>query len=231
MISLAAVWDEPQSISFALFADGGCVHHDNGPLGSKAIGRAEERRVELLKANGYNAIRTSHNPVSRAFVAACNKLGVMLMEEAFDCWAEGKNVDDYHLHFNDWWQRDVASMVLRDRNAPSIIMWSIGNEIPMRRSPEGIALSAQISVYIRSLDPSPTGSTRAVTSAYPGVGEDNATDAYMAPLDVAGYNCTQQLSLLCLALRFHGNRLLVVTTVRQTAHSATRRTMPASPTE
>ena len=167
---------------------GGCVHHDNGPLGSKAIARAEERRVELLKGNGYNAIRTSHNPVSRAFVAACNKHGVMLMEEAFDCWADGKNVDDYNRHFEAWWQRDVTSMVLRDRNAPSIIMWSIGNEIPMRKQPAGIALSKAISDYIRSLDPSVDGTTRAVTSAYPGVGEDKATDDYLAPLDVAGYN-------------------------------------------
>ena len=84
---------------------GGCVHHDNGPLGSKAIGRAEERRVELLKGNGYNTIRTSHNPVSRAFVEACNRLGVMLMEEAFDCWDTGKNLNDYHVFFDDWWQR------------------------------------------------------------------------------------------------------------------------------
>ena len=106
---------------------GGCVHHDNGPLGSRAIGRAEERRVELLKKNGYNAIRTSHNPVSRAFVQACNKHGVMLMEEAFDCWGKGKNVDDYHLYFEEWWQRDIQSMVLRDRNNPSIVMWSVSH--------------------------------------------------------------------------------------------------------
>jgi len=79
-------------------------------------------------------------------------------------------------------------MVLRDRNAPSIIMWSIGNEIPMRKQPAGIALSKAISDYIRSLDPSVDGTTRAVTSAYPGVGEDKATDDYLAPLDVAGYN-------------------------------------------
>jgi hypothetical protein len=105
---------------------GGCVHHDNGPLGSKAIAAAEERRVQLLKNNGYNAIRTSHNPVSRAFVQACEKLGMLLMEEAFDCWDQGKNPDDYHLYFNDWWRRDVESMVLRDRNSPAIIMWSIG---------------------------------------------------------------------------------------------------------
>lgn len=81
---------------------GGCVHHDNGPLGAMAIDRAEERRVEILKSHGYNAIRTSHNPVSPAFLDACDKLGVLVMNEAFDCWAEGKNPQDYHLFFNDW---------------------------------------------------------------------------------------------------------------------------------
>lgn len=78
--------------------------------------------------------------------------------------------------------------VLRDRNAPAIIMWSIGNEIPMRKTPAGIALSKTISDFIRGLDPSVDGTKRAITSAYPGVGEDEATDDYMAPLDVAGYN-------------------------------------------
>jgi beta-galactosidase len=170
---------------------GGCVHHDNGPLGSKAIAAAEERRVQLLKNNGYNAIRTSHNPVSRAFVQACEKLGVLLMEEAFDCWDQGKNLDDYHLYFHDWWRRDVASMVLRDRNSPAIIMWSIGNEIPDKTTPVGISLSKAISDYIRVLDPSPVGTKRAVTSAFNGIGkkgEGQNTDAYLAPLDVAGYN-------------------------------------------
>jgi hypothetical protein len=90
---------------------GGCVHHDNGALGSKVIDRADERRVEALKANGYNAIRTSHNPVSQAFVAACDKLGVMLMEEAFDCWDTGKNTDDYNKYFWGWWRRDISAMV------------------------------------------------------------------------------------------------------------------------
>ncbi len=81
---------------------GGCVHHDNGPLGSAAIARAEERRVELLKANGFNAIRTSHNPPSTAFLDACDRLGMLVIDEAFDCWEQGKNPQDYHLFFKDW---------------------------------------------------------------------------------------------------------------------------------
>ena len=170
---------------------GGCVHHDNGPLGSSAIPRADERRVALLKASGYNAIRTSHNPPSKAFVDACDRLGVILMVEAFDTWQQGKNPGDYHLYFDRWWQRDLATMVLRDRNAPSVLMWSIGNEIGMRHSPEGAALSRNLSAAVRRLDDGGGGSRRAVTSAYPGPGADAATDAFLAPLDVAGYNYAQ----------------------------------------
>jgi len=166
---------------------GGCVHQDNGPLGSVALDRAEERRVETLKNVGYNAIRTSHNPVSPAFVDACDRLGVILMEEAFDCWSGGKNPDDYHLYFDDWWRRDITSMVKRDRNQPSILLWSIGNEIPIRTQPEGYALSKEISDLVRDLDPS----GRAVTSAFPGVSD--AADEYFAPLDVAGYNYSPQV--------------------------------------
>ena len=106
------------------------MHHDNGPLGAATIDRAEARRVELLKANGYNAIRTSHNPVSPAFLAACDRLGMLVMDEAFDCWSRGKNSNDYHRDFDSWWRRDLAAMVLRDRNHPSVIMWSIGPPRP-----------------------------------------------------------------------------------------------------
>ena len=129
---------------------GGCMHHDNGPLGSAAYDRAEERRVELMKANGFNAIRCSHNPPSEAFLNACDRLGVMVIDETFDMWRKPKNPQDYHLYFDEWWQRDVESMVLRDRNHPSIIMWSIGNEIPERGEPEGVQLARQIGDFIRA---------------------------------------------------------------------------------
>lgn len=126
--------------------------------------------------------------MSRAFVAACERLGVILMEEAFDTWSGGKNQDDYHLYFDDWWKRDMESMVLRDRNSPAILLWSIGNEIPIRHSPQGANLSAQLSAYVRALDPAPPSSRRALTSAYPMPPADAATDAFLAPLDVSGYN-------------------------------------------
>jgi beta-galactosidase len=160
---------------------GGCLHHDNGPLGARAYDRAEERRVELLKAAGYNALRMAHNPPSPAFLDACDRLGVMVIDEAFDMWREGKNPHDYHLFFDEWWRRDVESMVGRDRNHASIIMWSIGNEIPNRAKPETVATAKALGDYVRRLDP-----TRPVTSAVNDMGEDK--DPYFATLDVAGYN-------------------------------------------
>eukprot|EP00948_MAST-09A_sp_MAST-9A-sp1_P003532 g3532.t1 len=165
---------------------GGCVHHSNGILGSKAIESADWRRVETLKRDGgYNAIRTSHNPVSPGFIRAANRLGVMLMEEAFDTFAQGKNPQDYHLFFKDWHRRDVIAMINRDFNAPAIIMWSIGNEIPSRDNDEGKMYSKELAALVHSLDP-PTGNGRVSTSAVPGVQE--ADDDFLAPLDVSGYN-------------------------------------------
>ncbi|MDB5193640.1 MAG: hypothetical protein JWQ96_3203 [Segetibacter sp.] len=160
---------------------GGCIHHDNGPLGSKAYDRAEERKVQLLKASGYNAIRTSHNPPSPAFLDACDRLGMLVIDEAFDTWKERKNRNDYNLYFNDWWQRDIESMVYRDRNHPSIIMWSTGNEIPNRGKPEVAAVAQMLTDHIKTLD-----TTRPVTAGVNGI--DQKPDAFLAALDVAGYN-------------------------------------------
>lgn len=164
--------------------NGGCVHHDNGCLGAAAFDRAEERKVELLKAAGFNAVRTSHNPPSETFLNACDKLGLLVMDEAFDCWRIGKNKNDYALYFDKWWRRDLESMVVRDRNHPSIIMWSIGNEIPERGEPEAIKTAKMLADAIRKIDVS-----RPVTSA---IVENNknwtAFDSLMDVHDVAGYN-------------------------------------------
>ena len=171
---------------------GACVHHDNGPLGSAAIDRAEERRVELLKANGYNAIRCSHNPPSSVFLDACDRLGMMVVDESFDMWRQEKNPDDYHLDFNDWWKRDIDSVVLRDRNHPSVIMWSIGNEISERSDPDGVAIAKDLSTRVRELDKS-----RPVTMAVPFFFDPthprpwSDTDAAYQFLDVCGYNYTR----------------------------------------
>jgi beta-galactosidase len=160
---------------------GGCVHHDNGPLGAMAFDRADERRVELLKASGFNAIRCAHNPSGSAFLDACDRLGMLVINEAFDMWETGKNPFDYHLYFRDWWKKDIESMVLRDRNHPCIIMWSSGNEIPERGNERGVELSKMIADHIRSLD-----ATRPVTSAVNSLHPDK--DPYFATLDIAGYN-------------------------------------------
>jgi len=160
---------------------GGCMHHDNGPLGSAAYDRAEERRVELMKASGFNSIRCAHNPPSPAFLDACDRLGILVIDESFDMWRRPKNPQDYHRFFDDWWQEDVKSMVKRDRNHPSIIMWSTGNEIPERGEAEGVETSEMLAEFIRELDP-----TRPVTAAVNGLGPDK--DPYFATLDVSGYN-------------------------------------------
>jgi len=165
---------------------GGCMHHDNGPLGAATIDRAEERRVQLMKAYGFNAIRTSHNPPSPAFLDACDRYGVLVLDEAFDCWEEGKNPDDYGKYFDAWWQRDVDSMIMRDRNHPSVIMWSIGNEVPQRAKERGYVIAKQLSDEVHRLD-----STRPVTEAVCGLWDGrpwSATEKTFSFLDVGGYN-------------------------------------------
>ncbi len=168
---------------------GGCVHHDNGMLGSACIPRAEERRVETLKTSGYNAIRTSHNPPSRDFLEACDRLGMVVIDEAFDCWEKGnKNPQDYHLYFKDWWQRDLEAMILRDRNHPCVVFWSIGNEINERAEPHGVEIGMALRTAAHKLDP-----TRPVTAAichawdHAGQTWEDMQPAFTY-LDVGGYN-------------------------------------------
>ena len=169
---------------------GGCIHHDNSLLGSAAFDRAETRRIELLKAAGFNAIRTAHNIPSPALLDACDRLGMMVLDENFDCWESGKNPFDYHLHFKDWWQNDLDTMILRDRNHPSVVMWSIGNEIPNQFSERVAELSKLLAERIRSLDP-----TRPITEAVcefspkteKGQSQD-VQDRSMSALDIMGYN-------------------------------------------
>jgi beta-galactosidase len=177
---------------------GGCVHHDNGLLGAVSFADAEERRILLLKARGFTAIRSSHNPCSSAFRLACDRHGILLIEEAFDAWQVHKTPDDYSTYFREHWESDLGSMVLSARNSPSVIMWSIGNEIPERTSNEGLEYSWRLANAVHRLDP-----TRPVTAAihaFPGrpvvAGEFTArrgAGGVPAPaatvfLDVVGYN-------------------------------------------
>ncbi|GGA81924.1 sugar-binding domain-containing protein [Puia dinghuensis] len=168
----------------SLKIDGGCVHHDNGCLGAAAYDRAEERKVELLKSAGFNAVRTSHNPPSEAFLNACDRLGLLVIDEAFDCWRMGKNKYDYATYFDQWWRRDLETMIVRDINHPSIVLWSIGNEIVERGTPEAVKTAKMLAGAIRKIDTS-----RPMTSAIVENGKDwAALDPLMAAHDVAGYN-------------------------------------------
>ncbi|WP_255510520.1 sugar-binding domain-containing protein [Flavobacterium sp. GSA192] len=164
--------------------NGGCVHHDNGALGAAAYDRAEVRKVELLKTAGFNALRTSHNPPSEAFLDACDRLGMLVIDEAFDGWKEKKTTYDYASIFDKWWKHDVESMVLRDRNHPSIIMWSIGNEIIERKEPAAVETAKMLVNAVRNIDV-----TRPVTSAMTTWDKSwEIFDPLMAVHDVAGYN-------------------------------------------
>ena len=162
---------------------GGSVHDDNGPLGAAAFDRAEERKVELLKAAGHNAVRTAHNPPSPAFLDACDRLGLLVLDEPFDMWKASKVKFDYGRDFDEWWKRDISAMVLRDRNHPSIVIWGIGNEIPELEVERGREMAKQLADHVRSLD-----NTRPLTLAFPGSTTAPNAEAVFALLDITGYN-------------------------------------------
>ena len=137
---------------------GACIHHDNGVLGAAAFPQAEERKIRILKENGYNAVRISHHPASDALLAACDKLGVYVMDEAFDMWYKSKNPYDYARDFETWHLRDLEAMVRQDFNHPSVILYSIGNEVSEPAEPKGLQTAKEMIDYLHSLD-----ANRAVT--------------------------------------------------------------------
>lgn len=137
---------------------GGCVHHDNGILGAASWEKSEWRRVRIMKEAGFNAIRSSHNPASEAMLRACDAYGVYVLDETFDTWYNRKNKYDYGCDFNEWWQADTAAMVERDYNHPSVIMYSIGNEVAEPLEEKGVKKGQEQIDLIRSID-----ATRPVT--------------------------------------------------------------------
>lgn len=182
---------------------GGCFHHDNGPLGAAAIDRAEERKIEIIKKAGFNAIRCSHNPPSPAFLDACDRIGLVVIDEAFDMWEQSKmgtlgslmsrkeiQTNEYSNHFKTWYKKDIESMVVRDRNHPSVIMWSIGNEIVEAADTSGLRIATNLVNEVRKYD-----TTRAVTEAHVDMGAimggkstwDSRAE-HMTLLNVVGYN-------------------------------------------
>lgn len=165
---------------------GACIHHDNGLLGSAAFNRAEERKVEILKSNGFNAIRCSHNPFSKSFYQACDRLGMLVIDEFSDMWEYYKNPQDYSIFFKDYWNKNLTNWMMRGRNHPSIIMWSIGNEIYELEDSTRLRIGKQLATRVRELD-----DTRAVTQAITGFfypeGWETTAPAFSF-VDVCGYN-------------------------------------------
>ncbi len=134
---------------------GGCLHHDNGLLGAVSLYDAEYRKLSLLKASGFNAVRTTHNPPSPAFVEACDRLGMYIFDEAFDAWGMAKQPGDYSMFFATDWQKDLTAFIRRDRIHPSVIIWSTGNEIVERGGlNNGYTLATQLADTVKALDPS-----------------------------------------------------------------------------
>ena len=133
---------------------GGCMHHDNGVIGACTLEAAEDRRVRLMKASGFNAIRSAHNPISKAMLDACDRHGMLVMDEFSDVWLRHKTRHDYASYFPDWWERDIQAMVDKDYNHPSVVLYSIGNEINETATPEGVEFSRKLADKVRSLDDS-----------------------------------------------------------------------------
>lgn len=189
---------------------GGCIHHDHAALGAADHEAACRRKLTILKNSGFNALRIAHNPPSTRLMEMCDRMGIFVMDEAFDCWNRLKGgATNYHLWFADWWERDLDAMVLRDRSHPSVIAYSLGNEIPESDGlSDGAVWTEKMAACVRALD-----DTRPVTSATyrisacagamdpPEIRKEfeqkygtgietwkDRTESYFAPLDMAGYN-------------------------------------------
>lgn len=160
--------------------NGVCLHHDNGALGAAVIKRADERKLEIMKDMGVNAVRTSHNPPSREFLELCDAMGILVIDESYDCWGIRKVVNGYNVFFEEWGERDMTDMVKRDRNHPSVIMWSLGNEIlEQGQKNVGWKMAKRLHTVCKSVDP-----TRPTTIGF---------NYYPAPYDL---NMVQQVDIV-----------------------------------
>ena len=133
---------------------GACIHHDNGLLGAVCDPDAVARKVRLLKANGYNAIRSAHNPCSKALLAECDRQGMLVMDEYIDHWYIHKTEHDYVDYFNEWWRQDLTDMVEKDYNHPCVVLYSTGNEVSETAQKRGIALTKEMTDFLHGLDDS-----------------------------------------------------------------------------
>ena len=160
---------------------GVCNHHDLGALGAAFNVRAAERQLQIMQEMGVNALRTSHNPPAPELLDLCDRMGILVMDESFDTWKKGKKSQDYSMLWDDWSEADLRALVRRDRNHPSVIMWSVGNEVGDQETPEGPAIAARLREIVRLED-----TTRPVTA-----GMDRVISAYngvAANLDLMGFN-------------------------------------------
>ena len=167
-----------------LLINGACVHHDDGVLGAMAFDDAEIRKVRQMKEAGFNLIRTSHNPTTRAFLDACDSIGMLVIDEAFDGWRTQKNPYDYSTVIDSCYREDIHAMVLRDRNHPSVISWSIGNEVIERKDIRVIHTAKLLKQAILDCD-----TTRPITEALCAWDSDwEIYDPHFDVLDIGGYN-------------------------------------------
>jgi len=193
---------------------GGCLHHDNGLLGAVSLYESEARKIKKLKENGFNAIRTAHNPPSAALVEACDRIGMYIFDEAFDAWGMGKRPGDYNMFFESCWESDLTAFIKRDRVHPSVIIWSTGNEIPERGGlNNGYTKATKIAEKIRSLDASRPISN-GICSFWSGLDDylargqnqsqnakdenlsiswEKGTEPFTNGLDIVGYNYMEDL--------------------------------------
>ena len=204
---------------------GGCVHADNGLIGAMSLPGMEEMRARALKDCGFNAVRCAHEPPSQAFLDACDRIGLMLVDEFTDVWNIGKNPYDYHLHFREHWQEDMERWIRRDRNHPCVVMWSLGNEIPERSGiGDGYAWIRRLRAFAEGLD-----GTRPFTSALNNIMEkgsemleantaktndqqdtfERKSAPFLEALDAAGYNYLHRRYSMDLAR--HPGRLIIGT--------------------
>ena len=150
-------WDEENGITIngeRVILRGACIHHDNGVLGACCYPDAEARKIRILKENGYNAIRSAHNPCSKALLEACDRQGMLVMDEFVDVWYIHKTEYDYVNYFKEWWKQDLKDMVEKDFNHPSVILYSTGNEVSETAQKKGIHLTKTMTEYLHRLDDS-----------------------------------------------------------------------------
>ena len=160
---------------------GVCLHHDLGPLGAAFNGDAFRRQLALLKEMGCDSIRTAHNMPGEEQLEICDEMGVMVMAESFDSWAAAKCRNGYNLFFDGWWRRDIENLVKKCRNRPSVVMWSIGNEITEQVNAEGLRLSRELQAWCRRFDPDPGRKVTQGLSWMPGAIESGVVAAMEIP--------------------------------------------------